>query len=324
MAEKVKIDGDVGNAVNVESGASCNIIHVNKGQEENRNPQEVNRKTAELLELADPAGYKGVVECISQVTYGTKWFKSLSVEQLQKLQWIAGELIKHGDGVRAELNSVTEKLHALQIDYADLKGGGDSQSEAAKQRDQLKATSAFQLKQINELTSSVNSLRATNRDLEKRVAKSSGELQSLQSSLAIAEQALAKMSAQHTVAAKSVGKTRKGLLLALLLGLSATVSAAYFAALSDDHAETAKLAEANLRRCVFAGKAYPIGSVIEQSDGDDMRCAMQDKLMMAGWEEIKRDKPKRAAPVKRKPKLKPQQVEPAPEIKPTTTDDLAF
>jgi len=109
MNARVKIDGNVGVAVNAEEGAIINI-HVMTGSESKPDP--IKRAVHMLLRTCEEANCRAAIEKISQALYGSAMFKDLSLDQLGKLQTVAEEF-------KVSLQTQQEYDHALFMKEMD-------------------------------------------------------------------------------------------------------------------------------------------------------------------------------------------------------------
>ncbi|MGZ5055814.1 MAG: hypothetical protein ACXWAT_12860 [Methylobacter sp.] len=106
MSAKVEVNGDVGVAVNAEDGATVHV-HMTASQQESQSEEIRMRAVHILLKSCDAADYRTAMERISNALFGSKVFKSLSLEQLIKLQVIADE-ITHITNAK-QMSAETEK-----------------------------------------------------------------------------------------------------------------------------------------------------------------------------------------------------------------------
>ncbi|MCG9079450.1 hypothetical protein [Laribacter hongkongensis] len=119
MNAKVDIDGPVNTAINAETGATVHI-HVGAVPVENRSEQEINRAVSTLLRTCQDAGCKLVVERISALLFGSSMFKTLSMEQLQKLQRIAEELVAQTEVAQTQIDDVMARIELAGQTNNDL------------------------------------------------------------------------------------------------------------------------------------------------------------------------------------------------------------
>ena len=100
------------NIINRHSGISVNarngaVVHVHLSQttdsvDAKKDPQRA--AIHQLLSTCDAGDCRSSIEHISQALFGSKLFKSLSLDQLAKLQFITDELVKNKQQASKPLN----------------------------------------------------------------------------------------------------------------------------------------------------------------------------------------------------------------------------
>lgn len=85
----MNVQGNVGVALNAESGSS---IHINVTQAASNEDPALLAAVGQLLNLAKEHNFLNEIQEISNQLYGTKFFKSLELGQLEALQVIAGQM----------------------------------------------------------------------------------------------------------------------------------------------------------------------------------------------------------------------------------------
>lgn len=135
MNSKVDIQGDVGVAVNAESNSNIHITVNQAHRAERRVGSEVMRSVHILLKTCEKHNLKPSLEAIAQLIFGSDHFKSLSVDDLSKLQLIAEEFndklnrmqsdfeAKHDNRDEVDFNKFYEqtKIHASTPERAALR-----------------------------------------------------------------------------------------------------------------------------------------------------------------------------------------------------------
>lgn len=234
------IGGNVGTALNVkEAGA----VHIHVGAVPSTSPaseQDINRVVSTLLRTCDEAGCKQAVQRISLALFNNSMFKSLSIEQLLKLQRIADELATQSHEAMSKLDAVESTL--LQTTQAKefLQKKLDQQIAAAEQQ----ALNAQ--RQIDTL----------------RLTKPARPLCQTCSS-----------------ATANLAKARRGLITIGGLAMAGLAAASYFSFATFQANQALKAAEARLTVCEFQGRTYSLGTVLVREDAPDWRCTGNNGLI---------------------------------------------
>lgn len=146
MQAQVKIDGDVGVAVNAEHGASIHF-HLPQSDAAIRQTAALNHAVSKLMKICTDGQCKEEIEKISQTLYGVSLFKSLQLEQIATLQKIA-EVIQTRTLRDAEMQEKTNALLATKELAASLITQQLAQSQTDLKQETCRANDAAeQLKQ---------------------------------------------------------------------------------------------------------------------------------------------------------------------------------
>ncbi|MDF0606650.1 hypothetical protein HZU77_013450 [Neisseriaceae bacterium TC5R-5] len=127
MNAKVNIErGEVGAAVNAETGAIIHIHMANSSKVESSPEQAPKGPLSSMLQLCNELNCKPALERISQNLFGTTYFKGLQPEQLLKLYFILNEFAVRAKDSQSEINKLVSDLSIAKQDSAALKEANNS------------------------------------------------------------------------------------------------------------------------------------------------------------------------------------------------------
>ncbi|STQ91374.1 hypothetical protein [Iodobacter fluviatilis] len=140
MQQGVKIEGNVGVAVNAEPGAA---IHFHLSQSNPTQNAALNHAVSKLMKICTEGQCKEEIEKISQTLYGISLFKSLQPEQIATLQKIA-EVIQTRTMRDSEKQEKTNALLATKELAASLATQQLTQKQTDLEQQTLRANSAVE------------------------------------------------------------------------------------------------------------------------------------------------------------------------------------
>ncbi|MEJ2792069.1 hypothetical protein WAE56_01485 [Iodobacter sp. LRB] len=140
MQQSVKIEGNVGVAVNAEHGAA---IHFHLPQSNTPHSAALNHAVSKLIKTCTDGQCKEELEKISQTLYGISLFKSLQLEQIATLQRIA-EVIQTRSQRDAEKHQQTKALLATKEQASSLITQQLAQSQADLNQATCRANDALE------------------------------------------------------------------------------------------------------------------------------------------------------------------------------------
>lgn len=247
-------------------GGNVGTVHIHLASASTENPsseQEVNRAVSALLRTCKEAGCLQTLQRISLTLFGNSMFKSLSIEQLLKLQRIADELVSLADTAQSQMDDVAAELEQAH------------QENAALQRQLDGVIADLKISRVS---------RAAATDQEQKLRQLLHTAQQEIEALRRAKPPRALCQTCSTATA-SLASTRRALTFMSCVAVIAALAAAYLAYEGYTAIQAKQEAEARLTVCVFEGKAYGLGSVLVREGVPDWRCTANNGAV--AWEEIK-------------------------------------
>ncbi|PHV02808.1 hypothetical protein [Iodobacter sp. BJB302] len=110
MGEKIEVHGDIGAAVNAESGSTVHIHHYH-GKVISKEQELINHAVSKLMKICTDWHCKEEVEKISQTLYGITLFKNLQLDQIATLQRVAEVIQKR---LAQELKKQEQQFACIQ------------------------------------------------------------------------------------------------------------------------------------------------------------------------------------------------------------------